>query len=487
MPEMSATQFLDAETPLPEPVLPGADPHALQTTAPETPVDEELSRLEALLYARTQHGRELARELARCDRLLREALERIPSLASSELQALRRGYDAAVERAIEAEVGRAELTFALDETRTQLTAAPTPWSSGAVVGQKAAAPGVYARVAQLEEAEGNLHARLVLAEQDREGSQQRVKELTRELLELNERAELLLSRERALQGALDQRTQREHVLRAEQRGVSARADETELAFKSAYARMQQLDQRASDAKARVAEARAEAAERLVLVQAHAARIEELQRALGLEQQEVRSLRAQVAATVSAQQQQTAAREADEAQWAERVRDLAEREQSSAATVVSSDTKLRALLSNLKKPLHELDASLDQLGPNARVLQVAEALHSEATEPGTAYGAANDPSLVEQLRVRERQVAELEAALARYGQSPSTVGLAAPGARTEVMRLTDELARERTRRRRLGVTVRALQAASETGEAIDPWIQELVTILSEGVSLRPGSK
>jgi hypothetical protein len=253
MPEMSATHSLDAERLL-EPALSGTDPQAFQNPVQpeelEAPSDQELARLEALLYTRTQHSRTISNELSRCDRLLREALDRIPSLASSELQALRRGYDAAVERAIEAEVARAELTFALDETRAQLTAAPTPGASGAVVGQKAAAPGVYARIAELEEVEGNLHARLVLAEQDRETTQQRTKELTREQVELNERVELLMARERALQDALDQRAAREHVLRAERNGVSARADETERAFRSLSLRMQQIEQRATTAQAR---------------------------------------------------------------------------------------------------------------------------------------------------------------------------------------------------------------------------------------------
>ena len=445
MPEMSAPHSLEAETRLPEPAL--ALPQAVQNHEPEEPrpagrhddhdLDPELNRLEGLLYTRSQQGRALASELARCDRLLREALERIPSLASSELQALRHGYDAAVERAIEAEVGRAELTFALDETRAQLTAAGTSATSGSLAHPRAAAPGVYARVAELEEAEGNLHARLMLAEQDREAAQQRVKTLVREVQELNERAELLMSRERALQDALHKRDAHEHVLRAEQRGVAARADETERAFQALYARLQQLEQRSGGAQERLAEAQADVAEQSLLVQAHATRIEELQRGLSLEQQEVRNLRAQVAASVSAQQQQSAAREADEAKWAERVRELSER-------LVGADEKLRALLRNLKQPLRELDASLDQRGPDARVLQVAEALHSE--EAGGGFDVAS--------------------------------------ARSEATRLTEELARERTRRRRLGATVRALQAASETGEATAPWIQELLTILSEGASLPP---
>jgi len=192
MPETSATQQLEAEPRLPEPALPApaqaaplaeaeapfaqaegqAAPQAAPRAGEGEDEDLELARLESLLYARTQQSQTLSRELARCDRLLREALVRMPTLAGSELHALRRGYDAAVERAVEAEVARAELTFALDETRAQLTAAGP---SAATDVRQPGAPGVYARVAELEEAEGNLHARLVLAEQDRDSAQQRLR------------------------------------------------------------------------------------------------------------------------------------------------------------------------------------------------------------------------------------------------------------------------------------------------------------------------
>jgi chromosome segregation ATPase len=343
---------------------------------------------------------------------------------------------------------------------------------------------VYARVAELEEAEGSLHARLVLAEQDRDSAQGRIRELTRELQETGERVELHLARERAQEQALAARGGREHVLAAYAAGLAARADEAEGAFRAAYTRAQLLEQRLADKQAGLAEARAETAEQLVQVQSQAARIEELQRSLAQEQQEQRSLRAQVEASVAAQLQQTAAREADEAQWAERVRELSEREQRATALLASADAELRKLLGSVKQPLSELHASLDALGPDARMLPVDEALRSDTTEPGTVFEGVSDAPLVEQLRQRERQVAELEAALARYGQSPSTVGLAQPGARTETMRLTDELARERTRRKRLGATVRALQAASEAGEPTAPWIQELASILTEGASLPP---
>ena len=60
MPEMSATHSLEPETRLPEPAL--ALPDAVQNHAPQAPrqddldLDPELTRLEALLYARTRQA-----------------------------------------------------------------------------------------------------------------------------------------------------------------------------------------------------------------------------------------------------------------------------------------------------------------------------------------------------------------------------------------------------------------------------------------------
>src|SRR5436309_49197 len=109
-----------------------------------SPEELEVARLEALLSARTR-----------------------------ELGSLRREH------------ARAELTFTLDETRAQLGAAGSVPSAqvgqaglgeerGDNVSDARAVRGLYARIAELEEAEGAVHARLVLAEQDRDVARNRV-------------------------------------------------------------------------------------------------------------------------------------------------------------------------------------------------------------------------------------------------------------------------------------------------------------------------
>src|SRR5262245_11343941 len=87
-----------------------------------SPEELEVARLEGLLSTRSRDLSALRREFSRCDHLLREALERMATSSADELAALRRGYEAAVDRAVEAEFARAELTFTLDETRAQLGA-----------------------------------------------------------------------------------------------------------------------------------------------------------------------------------------------------------------------------------------------------------------------------------------------------------------------------------------------------------------------------
>ena len=57
-------------------------------------------------------------------------------------------------------------------------------------------------------------------------------------------------------------------------------------------------------------------------------------------------------------------------------------------------------------------------------------------------------------------------------------------RANAARLSDDLAKERARRRKMAVTVRALQAAADSGEAPGPWIEELVSVINEGGSSLP---
>jgi hypothetical protein len=317
-------------------------------STPELPPElSEFGRLEALLSARTRSHGNLQRELERRDRLFREALVRMSTSTSQEFSALRAGYDAAVARAIEAEVGRAELTFALDETRAQLTAA----QPAASVGTQAQAPGVYGAGADLKAA-------------------------------LAENADL---------------RRRLEALRGELSGVSARAAESEAAWQSAGAQGQKLQQRLATSQQRIDELRSESAELTLLAQTRAGRIAELTQSAAFDQQEIRTLRAQVAVATAAQVADAEAREADRQRWQERIGQHEEREQAAqnaaAAAVARSEERLREFLGTLERPLRELDSSLDAL--NAGRTSSGE-IESPAAQSGARFSvsASQPPAAAE---------------------------------------------------------------------------------------------
>lgn len=473
-----------------------------------SPEELEVARLEGLLSARSRDLNALRREFSRRDRLLREALERMATSSSDELAALRRGYEAAVDRAVEAEFARAELTFTLDETRAQLGAAP---GSGQVsaAGHAGPAPlvhaqavdnvsdaramrGLYARIAELEETEGTLHARLVLAEQDRDLARDRVRELEREALEDSERAELSLVRERSHEAAY---TMRAAALAGELSGLRARSLESERALRSAQDRAVLAEKRATELNQKLADARSESAELAVLAHGRAARLIEQSQELALEQQEARALRAQLEAALAAHTAERGARDADAERWVARSAEFEADQQRDRAALATAQrqlesaplewrAQLQSFLDGVKQPLSALAASLERLNQSDRGRgRLADGIKSEGE--ASMFDGATMANLVEQLRVSQGRVAQLEAAVA---QQNSRANAALKGelidTRVDAARLADDLSRERTRRRKLAVTVRALQAASESGEAIAPWIDELMRILNEGVSIPP---
>lgn len=532
---------------MPEPILVSAIDMsvAVSTSAAESPsesdhplgAEQEVARLEALLAARSRDLGALRREFERRSQLLQEALTHMPSASAGELEALRRGYEAAVDRAVEAELARAELTFTLDETRAQLAAAPESGMVSDVREQR----GLYARVAQLEETEGTLHARLVLAEQDRDAARQRVRELERELAMEGERVELAVARERTLAGAQNSRTA---SLAGETAGLRARAEETERALRAAQDRVAVAERRSSELRQRLDEARSESAELAVAAHARAARLTEQTGELALEQQAMRGARAQLTAALEAQRAESAARDADAVVWAERVTALeAERDKLDAAARVAAgrvlelegllagerlgreqdatavalrlaelETRLlehnaamedarrqlegvpslwrrsewRKFLGGLEQPLVALEAALDQLEAEPARGDLADKIKSEATEADAPSAA----SLPEQLRKAEEQIQQLEATLAAWRSGAARDGAIAAikgeliDTRADASRLSDDLTRERARRRKLAVTARALQAAHESGESVAPWVDELVRIVNEGASLPP---
>ncbi|MET0389030.1 MAG: hypothetical protein ABW321_23855, partial [Polyangiales bacterium] len=243
-------------------------PHSSETESQEVAEELEFARIETLLALRARSLDTLQREFDRRDRRLREALERLATTSSDELVALRQGHEAAVKQALEAELARAELGFALDETRAQLTAAP----GSRVAAPPAASPSVNGALAHGAHTAPITHGvHVAHAETPRAPS-------------------------------------RDEALRGERAGLVARLSETEQAFRSAEQRYGDLARRHDDTEARLLEARTESAELAVLAHARETRISELTQALAREQREVRDLRSQLAAVLAEQAAQSEASE-----------------------------------------------------------------------------------------------------------------------------------------------------------------------------------
>jgi hypothetical protein len=385
------------------------------------PQESEFARIEALLALRTRNLGTLQREFDRRDRLLREALERLGVSSGQELATLRQRHDAAIDRALEAEFACAELRFALDETRAQLTAAPTSAAPTATaVGTDTQV--LRARVSELEQCEQQMRTRLHAVEQEKIASAERVTTLERELLDARtrlERSELTWAQERSVQdGGQD-------ALAGERAGLQLRLDEVERAWRSAAGRAHVAQVRHDETREKLVASQAERAELSLRVQASGARALELEQALAVTQQELTRLRAELTAVHHERTAQTEAFDAER---------------------------------------HGFQAQLHQVG-------------------GQVSGG--DAQLLEALSAAQRRVSELETALSSR-PAPAPANSEAPETRPDVSPgpLVDALTAERAKRRKLAVTVRALQAASEAGEAIAPWIDELVDLLAEYTSLPP---
>jgi hypothetical protein len=160
--------------------------------------------------------------------------------------------------------------------------------------------------------------------------------------------------------------------------------------------------------------------------------------------------------------------------------------------------LRACLLELRLPLAELETELGRIARGE-----GRTPHNSAAAQGLHIDPDTLSALDEQLRQKDGKIEELEAALAAERQarvaSPEAEREARAAARdvnvatlkgelidvrANATRLSDDLTKERTRRRKMAVTVRALQAASESGEAPGPWIEELIALINEGTSIPP---
>jgi predicted nucleic acid-binding Zn-ribbon protein len=254
------------------------------------------------------------------------------------------------------------------------------------------------------------------------------------------------------------------VARGHAQGLRARADESEQALSGVRARALRAEHAAREALDKLVVARAEAAERQVEGQAATQRARELQQELATAEQSGRQLQNEVQRV----------REALNALQGEHRQRLQE---------------LHGTLKATREAALELGASVIDVVSGARTPATApEAeVSEELTVPGTSLGFEAVEALEKKLQVSEARVQELEAALA--GRASREVGVSTLkgeliDVRASAARVADDLAKERARRRKIGVTVRALQAASESGEDVAPWVEEVLAILAEGATIPP---
>jgi hypothetical protein len=204
---------------------------------------DEVARLEALLAARASELSMARHELARTRELLRDAAASFERSAARAADAdpseLRRARDAAVVRAIEAEAGRADLAFRLDELLGHIA---QPTAAGSLPAPDLGEPldvlcarlngtvrGLTSALAETEEVRDSAGARLMLAEQDLAMLASRSRLIERELAEAREQVELEALHSRALtqriEGSLPVREAAQ--LGGELAGLRARCDEAE--------------------------------------------------------------------------------------------------------------------------------------------------------------------------------------------------------------------------------------------------------------------
>lgn len=427
-------------------------------------VSLEVARLEDLLSARARERRELHGELQRTTALLRDALARfasLPTLGAASavgeppavapvdddvLASLRAERDAAASQALEAEARAAETAFRLDEALGHLLCAQRAPAQDASIEGKAR--GFRARAAEAEEALAVAEARLVLSEDDLRVANERSRRFASELQQAGEQCELELLRMRSYAASESQRMLALHAagdaviagLRGERDGVRARSDECELALTAAQAWLVRTERSLADTAGELAEAHAQYAELQIVSQAQAA---------------------QLAAVET--------RRVDRA------------------------VALRGMWSELRSPLQELAAAVQSVvtQPGAAAGSSVPG-HSELTEeptmPGVALPIEALDAIERKLEASEHRVQELEAMVAgrMAARDPqlSTLKGELIDVRANATRLADDLAKERTRRRKLGVTVRALQAASESGEDAAPWLEEIIALINESATVPP---
>ena len=441
---------------LPLATVPAADPSE----------PDEVERLESLLAARAG---ELARERAehaRLRALLCDSLERFGSLppavppavsaanisaasisaANMEpaaLVALRAEHARVLERALDAEAGRADAAFRLDEalghlltargrTTVGVPAPNLPDVPSAVLDEAAqvnqarltgTVRGLTAALSESEEARDIANARRLLVEHDLEDARERITALSRNLVEAREHAELgdVQSRSLAarLEGSVDARAAA--TVRGEALGARARLDEAERALAGLD---QDLDASHADA-------------------------DELRQALGQARAELSALRSESAAMQEriSELDRAVARETENSREAGA---LATRQHAERLVLHDELARARAELLSLRASLDELRSG------QTRVREEADAERSSARQ-AAADRHARAERMADALREVRALLGELPAALMR-ALSPDPLASRDPT---------------------LPGTVRAFEGATMTGgEGVDEALRTLEARVTE---------
>jgi len=371
----------------------------------------DLDRLETALADRAREVREMRGELERRSVLIRDVTARWESLPQTthardqELPAvdgekLTAERDAAVARALDAEVAAMEARFRLDEVAGHLAGAVKPVDQSAQLAERdGSIRGLRARLAEAEDARDGAEARLMLAEQDVEDARANADSRRREAIELSERIEIEALRAHTATAELER-------ARGELLGLGHRAGEAELALQAcrdeltaARALNEQLQKRVS----------------VVLAERDAARgaVE-----LGRSERDVALAEAsRIRDQVAPLRAELAAREAD--------LDMARSSLSDAGPTRDRAASLHGALVDTRRGLHELTAWL--AGPGASLasttsfeLDAPSAIagsppRDDETLPGIPLDMQSSPAarmaavqaLHDELAERDAQLRELE--------------------------------------------------------------------------------
>ncbi|HET6333168.1 MAG TPA: hypothetical protein VFG30_08145 [Polyangiales bacterium] len=421
-----------------------------EPTAPESepPVAEpsdaagELSRLEQLLLERTRERRELAQELERRSELLRNACARLTELgpqvaaAASEhaVHSIREERDAAVARAVEAEVARADATFRVDELMGQLLGA------GRAIPEPAISPSareraLSARLAELDEGKLTLEARLLLLEDELAHARSQLATAARDRVETGERLEFEIGQARVwaetAQQKLSELTDARGALLGERDGTRARLDEAERALTVSQERLTRTLRQANEAKEKLELERTERASILTVAETRALQIEELSGLRSQEQEQLRELRAEYERTLRD------ASAGDEMNLAA-LRGELERERTQRAETTTAFAVRESTLAEL---MTELERERADKAESAKALAAREGTFADL-EAELASVRARSAESVRALLVREDAFAQLQTELERERsqRNESTSTLAASEVALNEMRA--ELERER---------------------------------------------